>query len=287
VRAATAFSVGVLVAASVVILSPAAGRADSCSYDPTTHAVSISYSAGFQAERDNEVSAAGGQITFEGTPCSGATVSNTDTINATGGRGEDAFVVDTGEGPFAPGFTDEGDGTSEIEIHVNAGGASDLVVSVGSALSDFLVAGAVGVNLNGDSDADVLVSATENLWVWGQGGNDVLTARGGFGTGGVFRYVALDGREGNDRLLSGRNTERFHVLVSGGGRDVAKGGPGRDFLYGRGGADKLFGQGDNDRLFGGGGNDRLVGGLGTDGCRQGPGTGPVRSCERLGRPLRS
>jgi hypothetical protein len=88
VRGAIGFLVGVLVAASMVILSPATALASSCSYDSTTHTVSITFAAG-PALGDNELRAEGGQITFDGTPCSGATVSNTDTINATGGDGED------------------------------------------------------------------------------------------------------------------------------------------------------------------------------------------------------
>jgi Ca2+-binding RTX toxin-like protein len=277
-RAAAAFSIGVLVAASVAILSPATALADSCSYDPTTHTVAISYSGPApQGEADNEVKAVAGQITFEDTPCSGATVTNTDTINATGGGGRDLFSIDIGGGPLAPGFTDEGDGTSEIEIHVIAGGGADVVIIEGTALRDFLVAGADGLNLNGDSDADVFPSATENLAMFGSGGNDVLTAGGGFGTGGAAgTHAVLVGRGGNDRLLGGRVLDD---LVGGRGRDIAKGGRGGDLLVGQGDADKLFGQGQNDFLAGGGGRDRLVGGSGTDMCRQGPGTGPLRSCE--------
>lgn len=276
-RAATAFAIGVLVAASVVILSPAAALADSCSYDPTTHTVSISYSGpATQGEADNEVKAVAGQITFEDTPCSGATLANTDIINSTGGGGRDVFFVDIGGGPLAPGFTDEGDGTSEIEIHVTAGDSTDVVAIDGTALGDLLVVGAVGLNLNGDSDADVFLSATEVVAMFGSGGNDVLTARGGFGTGAAGTRAVLVGRGGNDRLLGGRDRDD---LVGGRGRDIAKGGRGRDLLIGQGDSDKLFGQGQNDLLGGGGGNDRLVGGSGTDMCRQGPGTGPVRSCE--------
>jgi Ca2+-binding RTX toxin-like protein len=279
-RTATGFSVGVLVAASVPMFSPATALSDSCSYDPTTHTVSISYSGpAAQGEAENEVKVVAGQITFENTACSGATVSNTDTINATGGGGRDLFSVDIGGGLFAPGFTDEGDGTSEIEIHVNPGGGGTDVVKIdGTALRDLLVAGADGLNLNGDSDADVFLSATEVVGMFGYGGNDVLTARGGFGTGEpAGTRATLVGRGGNDRLLGGRRPDD---LVGARGRDIAKGGRGGDLLVGQGDADKLFGEGQNDFLVGGGGNDRLVGGSGTDMCRQGPGTGPVRSCEK-------
>jgi Ca2+-binding RTX toxin-like protein len=275
-RAGRLFSIGLLAAASLIILGPGVASADACTYDPATKAVSISYSGPFQTDVDNEVKVSGGQITFEGTPCSDATVSNTDTINATGTGGEDDFFVDIGGGLFAPGFTDEGDGTSEIEIHVNgAGGDRDLVGADGGALSDFLVLGSDGFNLNADSDADVLFSETEFVGLFGFEGNDTLTSRGGFGTGGPVRAV-LFGFQGNDRLLSGRKAD---ILGGGFGRDVVKGGSGRDLINGGGGADKLFGQKGNDRLAGSGGNDRLVGGPGIDTCRQGAGRGPIRSCE--------
>jgi RTX calcium-binding nonapeptide repeat (4 copies) len=167
--------------------------------------------------------------------------------------------------------------TSEIEIHVNAGSGSDVVIIEGTALRDFLVAGADGLNINRDSDADVFLSATDIVAMFGNGGNDVLTARGGFGTGGAAgRNAVLVGRGGNDRLLGGPDRDD---LVGGRGRDISKGGRGRDSLLGQGDADRLFGQGQNDALSGGGGHDRLVGGSGTDTCRQGPGTGPIRSCE--------
>jgi Ca2+-binding RTX toxin-like protein len=276
VKRASLFSIGVLAAASLVVLGPGMASADACTFDPATHAVSISYSGLFQAEADNEVKVNGADITFEGAPCPGATVTNTDTINATGGGGKDDFFVDIGGGLFAPGFTDEGDGTSEIEIHVNAGGGLDQVGADGGGLSDFLVLGSGGFNLNGDSDADVIFSETEFLGLFGFEGNDTLTARGGFGTGGPVG-AAIFGFQGNDRILSGR---RADFLGGGSGKDVVKAGPGRDRVGGGSGADKLFGQEGNDRLSGRGGNDRLVGGPGNDTCVQGPGRGTIRSCEK-------
>jgi hypothetical protein len=262
-----------------VILNPGTAVANSCSFDPATHTVSISYSGPFEAEGDNEVKVNGGQITFEGMPCPGATVTTADTINATGGSGEDDFFVDIGGGLFAPGFTDEGDGTSEIEIQVNAGGHPlDLVGGDGGDLSDFLVVGAGGFNLNGDSDADVFTSATEFMGLFGFGGDDVLTARGGLGTGGALgKRAFLGGYGGNDRVLGGRGGE---LLGGDAGRDTVRCGPKRDLVGGGGGADKLFGEGGSDKLLGHGGNDRLTGGPGIDTCRQGPGKGPIRSCEK-------
>jgi Ca2+-binding RTX toxin-like protein len=275
-KKASFLSIGVLAAASLVVLGPSVAHADTCTFDPGTHTVSISYSGLFEAEGDNEVKVNGAAITFEGMPCPGATVSNTDTINATGGTGKDVFIVDIGGGLFAPGFTDEGDGTSEIEIHVNAGSADDLVAADGGALADLLVLGSGGFNLNGDSDADVIFSGTEFLQLIGFEGNDTLTARGGFGTGGPVR-AAIFGIQGDDLILSG---PRADFLGGGSGKDVLKAGPGRDVVVGAVGADKLFGQGGNDKLAGSGGNDRLVGGSGTDTCLQGPGRGAIRSCEK-------
>jgi Ca2+-binding RTX toxin-like protein len=261
-----------MAAASVVMPNLEKAVAESCTF-PVGHTVSISFSS----YPDEGLAASGAQITWNGMPCSGATVANTDTINATGSGNEDGFFVDLRGGPFAPGFTDEGDGASEIEIKVNAGADFDVLATGGTALSDFLVLGVGGYNLNGDSDADVFFSETEETTLLGFEGNDVLTASGGFGTGGAIgTFAGLAGQRGNDRLMAGKYNSH---LAGGPGHDIAKGGPGEDVLLGGVAADKLSGRGGDDVLAGYRGNDRLNGGSGIDVCLQGPGTGPIRSCE--------
>ena len=120
-----------MVAAGVVsLLGPgaAAGTADGCSFDAATGTVTASVSGFFpEKARGNTMSVDGGAILFEGTPCGGATTTNTDSIVVTGSPGQDVFVVDMRSGPFAPGATPDPDGSPEIELRLDLGGGADLL----------------------------------------------------------------------------------------------------------------------------------------------------------------
>jgi len=236
--------------------------ADVCTYDPAMASVSISVSGVATKQVDNELSVTGGQLTWEGQPCSGATVSNTDTVNVTGTGGNDDFWVDLAGGQLAPGVAAEPDGISEIEIHVNLAGGNDLTGVDGTGGNDTLVLAPDGFRLNGDADTDVLASPDDSWNLHGYGGSDRLTARG------VSAFVALFGDGGNDRLLGGRDG------------DYLWGGPGKDALIGGPGGDRLLGVVGNDILKGGPTADLLIGGPGTDTCYEGPGDGITRACEK-------
>jgi Ca2+-binding RTX toxin-like protein len=94
--------------------SPAeAGGGGACSFAGGT--VSISMSSG----ESGTIVRSGAAIEFNGAPCDTATVSNTDLIAVSSPDGFDTFTVDLSGGPFAPGATDEGNGSSEIEITVD------------------------------------------------------------------------------------------------------------------------------------------------------------------------
>ncbi|MEA2707892.1 MAG: hypothetical protein QOF78_493 [Phycisphaerales bacterium] len=93
--------------------------------------------------------------------------------------------------------------------------------------------------------------------------------------------IAIDLKEGNDRLDIGRAIGGVYVLggegydtivggagsdtlVSGGGKDLIFGGDGDDRLDGGPTADRLFGENGADRIYGGEANDYLDGGAGVD-----------------------
>jgi Ca2+-binding RTX toxin-like protein len=100
----------------------------------------------------------------------------------------------------------------------------------GSSGADVAIAGARGIDMNGDGDVDVksLVAPIARYSFYGEAGPDRLSGAGSRVTG-----VAVTGQ----------------IVTRGGvGRDVLRGGAARDVLLPEGGADKVFG-GDGDDVF--------------------------------------
>ncbi len=153
----------------------------------------------------------------------------------------DDLDFDLAAGPFAPGFSDEGDGSSEIEFAVTFPAGLDSRVGIhGRRRADRIVLGKLapgrGVNLNAAEDVDdpdVTIRGAAPL-VGGFGGADVISARG---RGGAFigpfpSTVVAFGMRGDD-VLSGGPARDY--LIGGRGHDTLKGGHGGDFLGARDG----------------------------------------------------
>jgi Ca2+-binding RTX toxin-like protein len=198
----------------------------------------------------------GGTIEFGGSPCGGATNTNTDRIVVTGLSGSvEHLTIDQFNGELAPGLTVEASGQSEIEVVVGLGDASDEVIVRGSANEQVLVAGHRGVSFNGDGDVDITFDPLPNRLelVGANGGPRLLNVRGGYGSGHLFPGpVTLRGGDGNDNL-TGSNFA-----------DLLFGGAGDDLVHGAQGDDSIDGGAGNDRLRGADGNDSIAGGLGAD-----------------------
>lgn len=141
--------------------------------------------------------------------------------------GEGSQTIRAGKGRS---LTDAGPGEDRVVLHpssnrniVRGGTGNDYIL--GSKGHDFILAGPAV--RDGDRDA-----------VFGRGGNDRITDRGGVGN-------RIFGESGSDRLRS------LGFAVS-----ETYGGNGTDFLYSNGGGsrdttlEKLFGERGNDRLFG-------------------------------------
>lgn len=254
---------------------------------------------------------AGGEILFGGEPCDAASVDTTEEIRITGTDKDDDVVIDLRGGLFEPGATEEETGISEIEFSLDLQGTSrfgfgDVFVLLGTREADRVVLGREGIALNDDDDADVVMAngASTVPIIVTLRGDDVVTGRGGSGTGAALRQVLLVGAgAGADRLLGGDRANWFFggggddtlvggpkrgELVGGGGRDRVHGGGARDFLLGGGANDRLVGGSESDfiaggrgrdLLEGGPGNDYLDGGRGVDTCRPGPGRDRRISCE--------
>jgi Ca2+-binding RTX toxin-like protein len=141
---------------------------------------------------------------------------------------------------LGPGASHESTGASEIEIRIKVTPGHSVfdpfgplpleVYYFGSSGADVAIAGARGIDMNGDGDVDVksLVAPIARYSFYGEAGPDRLSGAGSRVTG-----VAVTGQ----------------IVTRGGvGRDVLRGGAARDVLLPEGGADKVFG-GDGDDVF--------------------------------------
>jgi Ca2+-binding RTX toxin-like protein len=233
-----------------------------CAYNAATKSVTAGIGAGGAAT----LAVVGGAIHFGSTPsaCGAATTTNTNsiTVNAAGGSVEHLTVDQLG-GALAPGATAEATGISEIELTVNLGDTTDQVTVRGTTAADTLAIGSKGVSFDNDTDVDVTFTPLPSkIELIGGGGGDILTARGGFGSGQVFAGpVTLRAGDGGDTLTG---SDFADLIVGGAGADVVSGGLSADEIRGEGGNDQLHGNDGGDLLVGGAGADSLVGATGND-----------------------
>jgi len=177
-----------------------------------------------------------------------ALLAEVNTVNVNmGGFVNTILVFDLANGPLGPGFTDEGNGSSEIEFDVTGFGSGSALTVLGSGVADGV---AVGQRLNGmtglivdqfnlnsiadgaTKDTDVTVHGSPGgIRLEGKGGNDVLS---GAGTGGI----------------GARAYPTKIIFDDGSGGDDVSGGSGDDLL--------LIDPGAKDQ------GDHYVGGAGTD-----------------------
>jgi Ca2+-binding RTX toxin-like protein len=233
-----------------------------CTYNAATKSVTAGIGAGGTAT----LSVVGGAVHFGETPsaCGAATTANTDTITVNGASGSvESLTVDQTGGALAPGATGEASGTSEIELALKLGDAGDVITIRGTSAGEALAIGTKGASLNNDTDVDVTFTPMPNtIELGGGGGNDTLSARGGFGSGQVFAHAVTLRGDGGDDNLSGSNFG--DLLVGGAGADVATGNAGADEIRGEDGNDQLRGNDGNDLLVGGAGADAHIGAAGND-----------------------
>ena len=245
---------------------PSIGNAAvTCVYNAAAHRVEIA--ADFEGV---EVIRSGLEIWVGAAPCTdgvvSATVSNTDLIKFEAVSSD--LSIDLIGGPLAPGFSNEPGTSDEIEISVT--GARTTII--GTPGADHIVVGREGINLNAgepSDDIDVLNLRTDfTSGLDGGGGNDILSNRGGSGTGGpVDAPMGFHGGSGNDVLLAsqvmGEDAIDFfpsNFMRGGLGNDRLEGGPFGDDMDGEGGADVLVGGGEEswgDVMEGGDGVDTV------------------------------
>ncbi|AGY56500.1 M91 family zinc metallopeptidase [Gloeobacter kilaueensis] len=142
---------------------------------------------------------------------------------------------------------------------------------------------------DGDDNLQVDANVRNNIGLFGDGGNDVLTGgagddviKGGDGNdtiaGGAGRdYIEgnagddnIYGNEGNDIIYGGRGNDNLNgnegddYLEGGKGDDFVTGNEGNDTVSGGRGNDELWGAEGNDVIYTGEGNDRAFGSAGDD-----------------------
>lgn len=178
--------------------------------------------------------------------------------------GSTEVTIDLTGGPFEPGATASGEGTSpEIEFELRLGdGLADVVTVEGTPGPDDIAFGTSQVegdvvNLDADEsaniDADVTLVGVDVHEVRAGAGADVVTGQGGDGTGSEFDSpLTLEGGDDADDLTGGSAA------------DILRGANLGDSLDGAAGGDHLFGGAGTDQLEGGEGDDRLTGGPGND-----------------------
>ncbi len=189
------------------------------------------------------------------TACKGGapTVRNTDYILVRAGKAvrRPELAIDLRRGLLGPGYTDERDGTSEIEVFADLGKRSRVVVS-GTSDPDKMILSPYGagetVNVNATEavpDADVFLPRGRTI-LFGAAGGDLLSATSA-------------PRDGSGGTPTGAG------LVGGGGADILSGTAETDFLQGDGGADLLAAGAGSDIVYGiGGGSDQIDCGPGRD-----------------------
>ncbi len=147
----------------------------------------------------------------------------------------------------------------------DGGGGNDTAIIVGNGNNqgDAFVLGANGPGHALFQRTNLVpffidITATENVVMQTQSGDDTITVTDLAGTG--IHTVTADGGDGND-VLTGAATGVNLILIGGAGDDVLTGGRGNDVLDGGLGNDTLSGGKGLDVLDGGDGDDTLDDGV--------------------------
>lgn len=243
------------VAGAAFTAAPAmASAASSCTYNPSNMNVIVTDNS---SAEQLQIVRTGDQIRIADgfgarIPCAipgtseVATVTNTERIAVFAAPAQVAggYAVDQVNGAFAPGVTKESDGTSEIEISFDTTGARPKLDVYGTSGHDVMSAGAGGVNLAYDGDADIAWSATPlRVTLHGAGDTDELDGIGGSMLPAAVGPVTLEGDGGNDTLYGHPGFD-----------DILRGGSGDDRMF----ANDL----DLDSVYGGSGKDTATTDLG-------------------------
>jgi len=271
-----------------------AGRiAPTCSFDAGTHFLSVT-SAGFDVLFAKD----GTNLSVSGTDC--AALNNVDTVNVDMQSNDRQVGFNLQNGLLEPGFTNEGDASSEIEFDLtNVSTLGEVFVTGGSGPDRFTAGDrkigqqtVLAINLNGNHDGfspdeDVIVhTALVALGLDGGNGDDFLSSHGTGATGSspAVAWTTFSDGPGADEVAGGDGNDRFFPQVTADEGDSFSGGDGFDWLILGSRSEQMsltedgvrndgiqcpglgceddFVAADSDRISGGSGPDVIVGGAG-------------------------
>jgi Ca2+-binding RTX toxin-like protein len=239
-----AVALTLLVALGVTTASAAPASAATCVYDSGTRHLTVTLAAD---DIDLWVQASGPYLQTAGALCT--LLAQVESVTLDVSANPTARVVfDLENGPLGPGYTNEGNGSSEIEFNVNGMGTQNAIVVHGGAGNDGLRVGQYtnkisGVttgqlNLNSLVDGatqDVDVSFTDfpgSVRVYGHDGDDVIGAAGAgvLLSGAYGPSVLLDGGAGSNTVTGGNGNDLLylHLEAMRTGVESVAGGPGSD-----------------------------------------------------------
>jgi len=203
-RFAPGLVVSLLLALTLTPVARAA-PASQCAFDELTGVVTVTVGDGLLAT----ISQSGAAVALDGVPCQTATATNTDLIEVALPQVAQAETVevDLSGGPLAPGFTDEIDGSSEIEIQIDGVDDDlDTLRIVGSDGADAISVHTASANLNAAelvADDDVTVDIPAAIELLGGEGDDFLSLPDDLSSGGSFDLSEVQGGSGEDRMIGG------------------------------------------------------------------------------------
>ncbi|WP_353929307.1 cadherin-like domain-containing protein [Okeanomitos corallinicola TIOX110] len=184
----------------------------------------------FTANQNTPLTLLSSDLLANDTDVDSPTLSITAVSNSVNGS---VTINSSGNVVFTPTTGFSGNGSFNYTVSDGDGGIDVGMVTV-----------AVGINLTGSSQDDVINGTL---------GNDIINALNG--DDNVF------GDAGNDNLVGGNGDD---TIYGGTANDQIYGGNSNDDLYGEAGNDYIEGDNGNDNLYGGDGNDSLLGGNGQD-----------------------
>jgi Ca2+-binding RTX toxin-like protein len=148
-------------------------------------------------------------------------------------------------------------GAQQIGSFATANSAVKSIVVNGSKGNDTitlsLTTTSITVTISGGLGNDTITGSGGAELIYGNGGNDKITASAGNDT--------IVGSDGNDFIDAGAGDDS---ISGGGGNDSLLGGDGNDTIDGSSGADSILGGAGADSLLGGNGVDTITGNSGAD-----------------------
>lgn len=219
------------------VTAPPSLAAPLCQLDSGAHTLTVTnQGSGLVIENSGT-----GNLLVNGVTC--AVISSIDLVNIDIAGLDGDLIMSLIKGPLGPGFTDEGNGSSELEFDVVGVSLINNVVIQGTPGNDGIAVGQRFLNLNflqhlnlnqiadgSTRDVDVTLHGVPGqLAVVGHEGDDILTGAGtgGFGGDPYGALLVLDDGAGSDQVTGGSGNDTLLVELQD-AADTVSGGSGLD-----------------------------------------------------------